>query len=196
MDQAKIGSFLRELRKEKQLTQEQLAEQLSVTARTVSRWENGNNLPDLSILVELSEFYGVDIREIIDGERMQTEMNEDMKDTLAKVADYSEAEKAKLVKDLRMNVILSCIAHLVLYIMLGFNLTGRYNLTEHALWVTLVGLSVSGGAVVNLMQIHGSMSKHRLKMLRRVLIPVCCAVIVLAMLLVLSLMTDMFSTGR
>lgn len=193
MDQVKIGGFLRELRKEKQLTQEQLAEQLSVTARTVSRWENGNNMPDLSILVELSEFYGVDIREIIDGERMQTEMNEDMKETLSKVADYTDAEKAKLIKDLRLNVIFSCIALLVLYIMLGFNLTERYNLNEHALWVTLVGLIASGGAVVNLMQIHGSMNKHRMKKLRSVLIPVCMAVLAFCVILVMVLITGVLN---
>ncbi len=193
MDQVKIGGFLRELRKEKQLTQEQLAEQLSVTARTVSRWENGNNLPDLSILVELSEFYGVDIREIIDGERMQTEMNEDMKETLSKVADYTDAEKAKLIKDLRLNVIFSCIALLVLYIMLGFNLTERYNLNEHALWVTLVGLIASGGAVVNLMQIHGSMNKHRMKKFRSVLIPVCMAVLAFCVILVMVLITGVLN---
>ena len=62
MDQQKIGSFLKELRKEKNLTQEQLAEALNVSGRTVSRWETGSNMPDLSILVELADFYDVDIR--------------------------------------------------------------------------------------------------------------------------------------
>ena len=57
MDQKKIGLFLKELRKEKTLTQSQLAEQLNVSDRTVSRWETGTNLPDLSILVELADFY-------------------------------------------------------------------------------------------------------------------------------------------
>ena len=52
MDQQKIGRFLKELRKEKGITQEQLAEQFSVSNRTISRWENGNNMPDLDILRE------------------------------------------------------------------------------------------------------------------------------------------------
>ena len=59
MDQKKIGVFLKELRKEKELTQEQLAEIVQVSNRTVSRWENGNNMPDLDILIELSDFYEV-----------------------------------------------------------------------------------------------------------------------------------------
>ena len=66
MDQKKTGSFLKELRKERNLTQEQLAEKFNVSNRSVSRWETGSNMPDLSILVELAEFYNVDIKEIID----------------------------------------------------------------------------------------------------------------------------------
>ena len=57
----KIGTFLKALRKEKDLTQEQLAEQLNISGRTVSRWETGKNMPDISILVDLAEFYHVSI---------------------------------------------------------------------------------------------------------------------------------------
>ena len=55
MDQQKIGEFLKALRKEKNLTQEELADKMNVSRRTVSRWETGSNLPDLSILVELAD---------------------------------------------------------------------------------------------------------------------------------------------
>lgn len=65
MDQIKIGNFLQELRKEKGLTQEQLAEKVNVARRTVSRWETGNNMPDLDILIELSDYYEVDLRELL-----------------------------------------------------------------------------------------------------------------------------------
>lgn len=76
MDQKKTGLFLKELRKEKNLTQEQLAEKFNISSRTVSRWETGTNLPDLSILVEIADFYEIDIREIIDGERKISYHNE------------------------------------------------------------------------------------------------------------------------
>lgn len=69
MNQEKIGRFLKQLRMEKQLTQEKLSETLGVSRRTVSRWETGSNLPDLSILVELVELYDVDVKEIFAGER-------------------------------------------------------------------------------------------------------------------------------
>ena len=57
MNQIKIGEFLKELRKEKGLTQEQLAEQFNVSRRSVSRWETGNNMPDLSMLIQTFEIH-------------------------------------------------------------------------------------------------------------------------------------------
>ena len=68
MDQQKIGTFLKQLRQEHQLTQENLAEIMCVTNRSVSRWENGVNLPDLPTLIQLADFYGVELRELLDGE--------------------------------------------------------------------------------------------------------------------------------
>ena len=97
MDTKKIGAFLKQCRKEKNLTQEQLAEVFGVSARTVSRWETGINMPDLSILVQLAEYYDVEMRELLDGERSQT-MNKEMKETLDKVAVYEEWVKQKALK--------------------------------------------------------------------------------------------------
>ena len=98
IDQIKIGGFLRELRKEKELTQEQLAERFGVSSRSVSRWENGNTMPELGILVELAAYYEVDIKEVIDGERKSEIMEKEEKEILRKVADYAEAEKKLVVK--------------------------------------------------------------------------------------------------
>ena len=97
MDTKKIGAFLKQCRKEKNLTQEQLAEKFGVSARTVSRWETGINMPDLSVLVQLAEYYDVEMRELLDGERSQT-MNKEMKETLDKVAAYEEWVKQKVLK--------------------------------------------------------------------------------------------------
>ena len=105
--------FLKELRKEKNLTQEQLAEKLSVTGRTVSRWETGVNLPDLSLLVELADFYDVDIREIIDGERKSEIMDNETKETLLKVSDYAAADKKRTVKKTRRRVTIIWIVCIV-----------------------------------------------------------------------------------
>lgn len=73
MDTIKIGNFLASLRKEHGLTQEALGEKLGVTNKTVSRWENGNYLPPVEMLQELSKLYAVSINEILCGERLEKE---------------------------------------------------------------------------------------------------------------------------
>lgn len=88
MDQIKIGIFLKELRKEKKLTQEQLAEKLNVSGRTVSRWETGSNMPDIGMLVEMADFFDVSIPEIVIGERKSENMNKETRDTAVAMAEY------------------------------------------------------------------------------------------------------------
>ena len=73
MDQIKIGNFIAFLRKEKNLTQRELAAALGVTDRAVSKWENGRGLPDLSLLVPLCEILGVSVNELLCGEKIKRE---------------------------------------------------------------------------------------------------------------------------
>ena len=89
MDQKKIGNFLRELRKNMGFTQEQAAEKLGISSRTISRWETGAYMPDISMLIDIAELYDVDIREIIDGERKEENMNSEVKEVAEKMVDYS-----------------------------------------------------------------------------------------------------------
>ena len=110
MDLQKIGSFLKELRKEKNLTQEQLAETLNVSRRTISRWETGSNMPDLDLLIEIADLYQVDLRELLNGERKNEQMNEEMKETVLKVAEYSNAEKQRTTKVVRVYFVLGILA--------------------------------------------------------------------------------------
>lgn len=98
MDQKKIGAFLKGLRKENGITQEQLAEILGVSGRTVSRWETGTNMPDLDVLIQIANYYNVEIKEILDGERISENMNKETEETLLKIADYSNNEKKQLAK--------------------------------------------------------------------------------------------------
>ncbi|MBQ5436860.1 MAG: helix-turn-helix transcriptional regulator, partial [Firmicutes bacterium] len=100
MDQIKAGAFLKDLRKEKGITQEQLAEELGVSDRTISRWETGNNMPDISLLVEIADFFDVSIPEIIKGERKSEEMKEESKEVAETMSYYAKAEKEQLVKSI------------------------------------------------------------------------------------------------
>ena len=73
MDQIKIGKFIAKKRKEKKLTQTQLAEQLNITDRAISKWENGKAMPDSSIMLELSNLLGISVNELLEGEKVQQE---------------------------------------------------------------------------------------------------------------------------
>lgn len=95
MDLVKTGAFLKELRKEKNITQEELAEQMGVSRRTVSRWETGSNMPDMDVLIDISDFYEVDLREILDGERKDKQMDKEMKETVLKVSEYENEGKKR-----------------------------------------------------------------------------------------------------
>lgn len=125
MDQKKTGSFFKELRKEKGLTQEQLAEYFHVTGRTVSRWETGSNMPDLDILVEMADYYDVDLRELLDGERKDEKMNKDLEETVLKVADYSNDEKMRLMKKLHIFSWIGVVSFIVSIILEGMGLADR-----------------------------------------------------------------------
>ena len=98
MDQKKTGQFLKTLRNEKGITQEQLAKHFNVSNRSVSRWETGTNLPDISLLVEIADFYDVDVREIIDGERKSEMMDQETREVAGKMAVYAGNEKSTLLR--------------------------------------------------------------------------------------------------
>lgn len=117
MDQKKSGVFLKQLRNYKKITQEQFAEIINVSNRTVSRWETGSNMPDLDTLILIADYYEVDIREIIDGERKSEKMNNDMKDTVLKVADYSNDEKRRITKRMHILFILGALGFVVFFVL-------------------------------------------------------------------------------
>ena len=71
MDQTKIGKFILDCRKEKGLTQEQLAEKIGVTSKSISRWENGNTMPDYSLLKDLCNELDITVNELLSGEKIK-----------------------------------------------------------------------------------------------------------------------------
>ncbi|MBO6195393.1 MAG: helix-turn-helix domain-containing protein [Bacilli bacterium] len=71
MDQTKIGKFIFECRKNKNLTQEDLAEKLGVSSKSISRWENGNTMPDYSLLKDLCDELDINVNELLSGEKIK-----------------------------------------------------------------------------------------------------------------------------
>ncbi len=164
MDQIKIGAFLRELRKEHELSQEQLAERFNVSSRSVSRWENGNTMPDISVMIELADFYDIDIRDLLRGERKSENMEEDLKETLEMVADYTEAEKAKILKKVYIcgqGMLITSVAAMIVYFFSYF--FDEIVLTPFLL--ILAGGIFAINTILAGLQLKGKMSKKRNKKL-------------------------------
>lgn len=136
-----MGCLLRELRKEKGMTQEQMAEIFGVTNRTVSRWENGINMPDISILVEISNYFEVGILELIEGERKRETMIMENNEKFKKIANYADEQNGIVLKKVhRTDVVglVSCILSGVVletYVMFGNNIL----LFLHIVCVGIVG---------------------------------------------------------
>lgn len=90
MDTKKIGKYIAENRKNKNMTQEQLAEKLGVTSKTISRWENGNYMPDISMLKPLSEELGITLNDLLSGEKIEKEKyQEKLEENIINTIDYS-----------------------------------------------------------------------------------------------------------
>ena len=106
MDIIKIGKFIAEKRKEKKLTQEGLAEKLGVTPKTISRWENGNYMPDISLLKPLSEELGITLNDLISGEKVEKEhYQEKLEENIISTIDYTSKkvyEKNKVIAEILM----------------------------------------------------------------------------------------------
>ena len=113
MDQIKIGKFIAELRKNKNMTQEQLGEKLGVSFKTISKWENGRGMPELSTLKLLSEELGVSINEILSGEKLSNrDYQEKLEENIVNTLDYSH-KKIKSIK-----YILIVFAAFIIFILL------------------------------------------------------------------------------
>lgn len=90
MNQEKIGKFILECRKSKKLTQSELAEKLGVTDKSVSNWENGRNMPDLSLFKPLCELLDISINDLISGEKVsKDEYQEKLEENIISTIDYT-----------------------------------------------------------------------------------------------------------
>lgn len=116
MNNIKTGLLIRELRKEKGLTQKNLAEQLHITDRAVSKWERGLCAPDLATLEPLAKLLDISVSELIIGERMAVQTSaESLEKTVKEVIAYSENEIVKKTRILKIKwAITACIIFLMM----------------------------------------------------------------------------------
>ena len=147
-------------------------------------------MPDISIIIELADYYEVDIRELLNGERKSENMDKDLKETLNMVADYTSAEKEKMTKSLIGLVTASAVFFILMGIIICFNLTRVSSFFESfSVCLTTVGFTYSIMGVIKLLQITGRMNKksHKNTMIKLLIIGI--------VLLVLSILLILWAVG-
>lgn len=127
MDPEKIGKFICQLRKEKNLSQYQLADMIPISRQGVSKWERGVTTPDPQTLLQLSEMFDVSINELLKGERLQTNTIEDLEQTTLSILDQSN-KKTKIIK--KITAISIIIITVLLLAFLSYYFINSYNSTK------------------------------------------------------------------
>lgn len=99
MDNKKFGDFIKELRKEKKLTQKELGEKLNITDKAISKWERGLSFPDISVLKDLADFFEIDISELLNGERgkkQEIDLEKAIQEAIENYKNIEEKRKEKI----------------------------------------------------------------------------------------------------
>lgn len=185
MDQKKIGNFLKELRLSKNLTQEELAEKFFVSSRSISRWETGVNLPDISLLIELADFYEVDVREIIEGEYFN-KMNDNEKDIALKVANYANDKNEKSYKKIVKCGVLALISFTIAVLLMALNANDNSYLNFFSGF--FIGVGIGGTIYITLYASDLLQKIHEIKWLK-ITLKVLCLLVGIALITIAITMT-------
>lgn len=135
MNQEKIGKFIAECRKNKKMTQEELAEKIGVSRKAISRWENGKNMPDLTLFKPICDNLGINVNELLSGEKISNlKYNEKLEENIINTIDYIDKKNTK-------NYDLKSIIYLILAI-LGICLSqyfyNDYNIDNYVSVVSMI----------------------------------------------------------
>lgn len=145
MDQMKIGKFIALCRKEKQLTQKQLAERLHLTDRAISKWENGKSTPDSSVMLALCQELGISVNELLCGEKIEMQdYNKIAEENLLALTRKEEQQNKKLLLYEKVIGYTSTISFLILIFVTSFfvqNNPARIILLILAFALFLIGIS-------------------------------------------------------
>ena len=128
MNQEKIGRFIAELRKEKKMTQIDLANKLGITDRAISKWENGRGMPDLSLLTPLCELLDVSINELLSGARLdKKDYQEKLEENIINTIDYTDKKIRKTKKIFIITISIILMFLVMLMVMYGIDINRMRN---------------------------------------------------------------------
>lgn len=135
MEQAKVGKFIAECRKNKNMTQAELAEKLNITDRAISKWETGKGMPDSSIMLELCNELDISVNELLSGEMIEmNNYNENLEKNLLEMIKQKELADRRL---LTMEIVIGVLATTILLI-----LTVITSFIEMADWTRILLITV------------------------------------------------------
>ena len=137
MDQLKIGKFIAECRKTKNLTQMQLAEKLGITDKAISKWERGIAMPDSSTMLELCDILGINVNELLSGEKISMENNQKNEQLLLDMAKELERKNKTIWTSMWAIMVMSMIALFAGIFIAAF-------LIPEGIWqlVTIIGICI------------------------------------------------------
>lgn len=134
MDTIKIGQFIKSLRKENSLTQREVAERLNVSEKTISKWETGNGMPEVSLMLPLCKLFEISINELLSGERLdEKQYIEKTEENMACLVDRTTPRKKIIISTI------SCI--LVILSSLALILVSALFITQ--IWIKLVVIGIA-----------------------------------------------------
>lgn len=146
MNQTEIGTFIAKCRKEQNLTQAQLAEKLNITDRAISKWETGKSMPDSSIMLELCAILGINVNELLSGERIETKHSENYE---KKAEENLIALKRKDENNISKNGIIATLFTVTLFIGIVVCLTCDIAISGHLTWSLIPISSIAFAWVVS-----------------------------------------------
>lgn len=118
MNQEKIGKFILSLRKEKNMTQEELGSVLGVSDKTISKWENGRGMPDISLIIPLCKELNITINELLCGERLSKESyQEKLEENIINTIDYSNKRFNRLKRIFKVSLLIIILLLVMLVLM-------------------------------------------------------------------------------
>ena len=131
MNQEKIGRFISELRKEKGMTQASMADKLGITDKAISKWETGKSMPDSSIMLDLCDLLSINVNELLKGERISMEENNNASEELLLELKRENEDKTRLLIKIELYMNLLLILICISQFLIGFKATEIYAKTYH-----------------------------------------------------------------
>ena len=146
MDQVRTGKFIKAIRKEKNLTQREIAERLNISEKTVSKWETGNGMPEVGLMLPLCELLEISVNELLSGERLDEKLYQKRaEENIMELLQEKAEAKKRIVMSVLIGLItvLACITLVLLAGMLEMQVWLRILLIVIALIILGTGIGLA-----------------------------------------------------